>query len=401
MKVFIMYQREKHDLVVSRLTEPRKFIQVLTGPRQTGKTTLAHQATNELKCPSHYASADDTAVGDRIWIEQQWDIARLLIDENDSGSSAILILDEIQKIPGWSEVIKRLWDEDSYNQILIKVLLLGSSPLLIQKGLTESLAGRFETIPITHWSFQEMKAAFNFSLDEYMYFGGYPGAAGLIKDEERWKRYLLDSLIDTTLSKDILLMNRIDKPILLRRLFQLGCEYSGQILSYTKMLGQLQGVGNTTTLAHYLELLSGAGMLTGLQKYAGEGFRRRGSSPKLQILNTGLMSAVLSHDFNSARNERNYWGRLVESAVGAHIHNTAVGNNIQVYYWRDRNMEIDFVVKSGSDVIAIEVKSGARAVSLPGMEAFANAFNPKRKLLVGKQGIQLEDFLSKSISEWI
>jgi len=396
-----MYQREKHDLVVSRLTEPRKFIQVLTGPRQTGKTTLAHQATNELKCPSHYASADDTAVGDRIWIEQQWDIARLLIDENDSGSSAILILDEIQKIPGWSEVIKRLWDEDSYNQILIKVLLLGSSPLLIQKGLTESLAGRFETIPITHWSFQEMKAAFNFSLDEYMYFGGYPGAAGLIKDEERWKRYLLDSLIDTTLSKDILLMNRIDKPILLRRLFQLGCEYSGQILSYTKMLGQLQGVGNTTTLAHYLELLSGAGMLTGLQKYAGEGFRRRGSSPKLQILNTGLMSAVLSHDFNSARNERNYWGRLVESAVGAHIHNTAVGNNIQVYYWRDRNMEIDFVVKSGSDVIAIEVKSGARAVSLPGMEAFANAFNPKRKLLVGKQGIQLEDFLSKSISEWI
>lgn len=275
-----MYSRPIYKSLLSRLKEPRKFLQVLAGPRQVGKTTLIRQVIDTLKVPSHYASADEPTLKSAVWIEQQWEIGRLNAMKSGKKEEALLVLDEVQKVSGWSEIVKRLWDEDTANKTQLKVVLLGSSPLLIHRGLTESLAGRFEIIPITHWSFSEMKDAFGWNVEQFIYFGGYPGAAGLIDDQERWSRYIIDSLIETTISRDILLMTRVDKPALIRRLFLLGCDYSGQILSYQKMLGQLQDAGNTTTLAHYLELLAGAGMLTGLQKFAGKQIKQRGTSPK-------------------------------------------------------------------------------------------------------------------------
>lgn len=306
-----MYKRQSFGTLISRVKEPRKFIQVLSGPRQAGKTTLVQQVIEQIDLPVHYASADDPALQDKIWIEQQWEIAKLN-RQNENSKEAVLVLDEIQKISGWSDIVKKFWDADTRDNIQLKLILLGSAPLLIKRRLTESLAGRFEIIPITHWSYSEMKEAFNYSLDHYIYFGGYPGASELIRDEDRWRQYILNSLIETTISRDILLMNRVDKPVLLRRLFQLGCEYSGQILSFTKMLGQLHDAGNTTTLSHYLELLSGSGVLTGIQKYAGESVRKRASSPKFQILNTGLMNAMIYSNFKEALQDRNYWGRVVE-----------------------------------------------------------------------------------------
>ena len=281
------------------------------------------------------------------------------------------------------------------------MVLLGSSPLLIQKGLTESLAGRFELIPVMHWSLEEMNKAFGWDLDQYIYFGGYPGAAALISDRQRWARYILDSLVETTISRDILLMTRVDKPALLRRLFLLCCEYSGQILSYQKMLGQLQDAGNTTTLAHYLELLSGAGMVTGIPKFSGRKVMQRASSPKLQVMNTALMSVQSGFSFESARKDSEFWGRLVESAIGAHLINSAVGTGVEVYYWRERSREVDFVLKHGKDVTAIEVKSARGKVVLPGMEEFAWWFKPHRKLLVGGQGIPIEEFLRTPALHWV
>jgi hypothetical protein len=310
-------------------------------------------------------------------------------------------LDEVQKLSGWSETVKRLWDEDSRARRPLKVVLLGSAPLLMQQGLTESLAGRFENLHVPHWSYAEMQAAFGFSLEQYLYFGGYPGAAPLVKDPQRWRRYLLDSLIETTIARDVLLMTRVDKPALLRRLFELGCRYSGQVLSYTKMLGQLQDAGNATTLAHYLELLSGAGMLTGLQKFAGQAVRQRGSSPKLQVLNTALMTAQSGLSPDEARTDREFRGRLVESAVGAHLANAAAGGECELFYWRERSQEVDFVVRVGRAVIAIEVKSGRAPDAFPGLGAFAEAFKPKRTLLVGGDGISLEEFLTRPVQHWL
>jgi predicted AAA+ superfamily ATPase len=394
------FERGQAEILSARLAEPRRFLQVVAGARQVGKTTLVQQVLDRLDVPSVFVSADEPTVGDSAWLSAQWDRARITASEAGK-AGAVLALDEVQKISGWSETVKRLWDEDSRARRPLKVVLLGSAPLLMQQGLTESLAGRFENLHVPHWSYAEMQAAFGFSLEQYLYFGGYPGAAPLIKDPQRWRRYLLDSLIETTIARDVLLMTRVDKPALLRRLFELGCRYSGQVLSYTKMLGQLQDAGNATTLAHYLELLSGAGMLTGLQKFAGQAVRQRGSSPKLQVLNTALMTAQsgLSHD--EARADREFRGRLVESAVGAHLANAAAGGECELFYWRERSQEVDFVVRVGRAVIAIEVKSGRAPDAFPGLGAFAEAFKPKRTLLVGGDGISLEEFLTRPVQHWL
>ena len=391
------FERPQGTELARRLAEPRRFIQVVAGARQVGKTTLVHQVTGQAGVPVRYASADEPTLRGPEWVAQQWEAARRAAGRD----GAILVLDEVQKAVDWSESVKRLWDEDTRAERPLKVVLLGSAPLLVQRGLTESLAGRFEILRLPHWSLAEMTAAFGFSADEYVYFGGYPGAAPLAGEPQRWRRYVLDALIETTVARDVLLLTRVDKPALLRRLFELGCRYSGQVLSYTKMLGQLQEAGNTTTLAHYLDLLAGAGLLTGLPKYSGRAVRQRGSSPKLQVLNTALMSAQTGLSFDEARADRELWGRLVESAVGAHLANAASTGECEVYYWRERNHEVDFVVRAGPVVTAIEVKSGRGRDTHPGLGAFARAFEASRRLLVGGDGIDVGEFLAGPVAGWV
>ncbi|MBI3043805.1 MAG: ATP-binding protein [Betaproteobacteria bacterium] len=394
------FVRAQAGVLKRRLAEPRRFIQVVAGPRQTGKTTLARGVAESFGAPFHYASADEPTLRERGWIAEQWELARAKAREAGS-RGVVLVLDEIQKVSGWSETVKRLWDEDARAKRPLKVVVLGSAPLLIQRGLTESLAGRFEVLRLPHWSYSEMREAFGFSFEQYLFYGGYPGAAPLISEPARWARYVVDSLIETTISRDVLLLTRVDKPALLRRLFEVGCRHSGQILSYTKMLGQLQDAGNSTTLAHYLDLLAGAGMLTGLQKFAGRAARSRGSIPKLQVLNTALMTAQSGVTVEEARADREFRGRLVESAVGAHLANAAASGACELYYWRERNREVDFVARAGRRVTAIEVKSGRSTEALPGMEAFAAAFKPARRLLVGGDGIAVEEFLAWPVEHWI
>jgi len=362
-----------------------------------GKTTLARQVVDELALPSHYASADGPLVEDRAWLAAQWERARI---QARSGP-AVLVLDEIQKVRRWSDIVKRLWDEDTAAGTDLRTVLLGSAPLLIQQGLTESLAGRFETVRLTHWSLSEMEGAFGWGLDEFLYFGAYPGAAPLADDSERWVAYVRDSLIETTVARDILLMTRVDKPALLRRVFDLACTCSGQVLSYQKMLGQLQDAGNTTTLAHYLELLSAAGMVGKLEKYAGATVRRRASSPKLQVLNTALMTVRSGLTFEAARSDPAFWGRLAESAVGAHLLNSAAAEGAQVTYWRERNREVDFIVEKGRRRLAIEVGTGSRKTALPGFEAFEAAFGEVTRLLIASRGIPIDTFLRTPLAHWL
>lgn len=389
------YRRPIFDVAISRLLEPRRFIQVLAGPRQVGKTTLARQLAEASGFPTHYASADTVVGFDRAWITTQWELARTRTSDDDP-RRGLLVLDEVQKVPGWANIVKALWDEDTASGLALKVVVLGSAPLLVQRGLSESLAGRFEVIRVAHWSLSEMQAAFGWGAERFVYFGGYPGAAELVEDEARWRQYILDSLVETTLSRDVLLLNPVTKPALLRQLFRIGCEYSGQILSYNKMLGQLQDAGNTTTLAHYVDLLDGAGMLSGLQKFSGSRARRRASSPKLVARNTALVSSTLGIPLDEALTDANVWGRLVETAVGAHLLNSGV----ELYYWRDRNREVDFVAVDGRRLLAIEVTSGRRKDALPGLEAFATTYPRTRQLLVGGQGIPLEEFLATPPERW-
>lgn len=377
--------------LVSRLREESSQIQVVSGPRQVGKTTLVLQALAACDLPHHYASADDPVLRDSAWLEAQWEEGRRLARD---GGRAILAIDEIQKAAGWAETVKRLWDEDRRAEAELQVILLGSAALLVQQGLSESLAGRFELIRTPHWSFAEMREAFGFSLDQFVHFGGYPGAASLIGDEQRWASYLLDSIVETTISRDLLLLTRVDKPALLRGLFRLVCDHSSQIVSYQKLTGQLQDAGNTTTIAHYLDLLAAAGLAVGLEKYSPGKLRQRRSTPKLLALDTGLVSALAGYSFAESRGDRQHWGRLVETAVGAHLHAT-LEPPAELLYWRDRNKEVDFVLRRGSQLTAIEVKSGRRRDGLPGMTAFESSQGPARKLLIGGDGTPLAPFLEQ------
>lgn len=389
--------------LLARLRSPRRFLQVLAGPRQVGKSTLARQAAAALEVEGWavvHASADGPLLEAAGWIAAQWEIGRRRGREHGA-PPVLLILDEIQKIPGWSEIVKREWDVDSASGSTMRVLLLGSSPLLVQRGLSESLAGRFELLRASHWSYSEMHDAFGFDLDRFVFFGGYPGAAPLVGEPERWSRYVLDALIETAVSRDVLLQQRVDKPALLRRLLDLVCAYSGQVLSYQKMLGQLHDAGNTTTLAHYLDLLEGAGMAIGVSKYAGDVARQRSSSPKLLVLNTALLGATSRASLDEVRADGQRSGRFVESAIGAHLAAAARREDIELFYWRDRNREVDFVLRRGRRLVAIEVKSGRHRDALPGLAAFCTAFPSARPLLVGGDGIPLEDALSTDPVSWL
>ena len=390
-----MYQRKITNTIANRLQEPRNFIQVITGPRQVGKTTGILQVLEVVKANYHYAAADLPAPPNTSWIAVQWEIARSKLTAT---SYVILVLDEVQKIASWAEEVKRLWDEDTKEKRDIRIVILGSSALLVQKGLHESLAGRFELIRFTHWSWLECRDAFNFTFDEYIYFGGYPGGAALIHDEPRWRNYIRDSLIETAIAKDILLLNQVTKPALLRQLFVLACEYSGQILSYQKIVGQLHDAGNTTTLAHYKELLEAAYLIKGLEKWSGGVIKRRSSSPKWLALNTALITALSVRSFADWKNDAALWGRLVETAVGAHLVNNS-NNELGIYYWAHANNEVDFIVQKANQVWALEVKSGKKINSLPmqGLREFGKKYPNYTPVIIGSGGMPIQEFLEISM----
>ena len=413
------FQRPQVATLCRRFAESPRQLIALFGPRQTGKTTIVRQALRQIDLDSRYLAVDEpdstefrvpSAATEATFLAPQerdkerlrerlvknWEEARLKAEQL---GGFVLVLDEIQEIPQWSETVKGLWDADRARNCPLHVVILGSAPLLVQSGLSESLAGRFESIRVTHWSFDEMSAAFDFDLLHYLYFGGYPGAVPFVRDPDRWRDYILGALIEPNIERDLLAMTRVDKPALLKRLFELGAVYSGQILSYTKMLGQLQDAGNTTTLARYLDLLASAGLLAGLPKYAGRVHRVRASSPKLNVLNTALMTAGSGYSFAEAQADRSFWGRIVESAVGAHLFNTAT-SDIRLHYWRDGSHEVDFVLQRGARIVAIEVKSGAKRMPLGGMDEFEQRFSPRRLLLVGEGGIPLNEFLTVPAHYW-
>ncbi len=390
-----MYKRAEYQTIKERIKESRKFIQVVMGARQIGKSTVVKQVLNDLDEPYRMFSADNVPTTNSAWIADCWAAARSL-KENKGWDSIVLVIDEIQKITNWSEVVKKEWDADTFNDTNIKVLLLGSSRVLLEKGLSESLAGRFEEIRMTHWSYQEMKECFGFTLDQYIFYGGYPGAASLIHDEDRFSQYIQSAIIEATINKDILMDTPISKPALLRQTFELGAAYSGEILSLNKMLGSLQDAGNTVTLASYIHLLNESGLLRGLQKYSIDIARRRASIPKLQVYNNALKMVYNPLAFENALVDRKSWGRIVESCIGAYLVSQAFVHRFEVFYWRERDDEVDFILRKKGSVVAIEVKSNAE-IKTAGLEKFKQLFQPSKAFIVGDGGISIEDFLSMDI----
>lgn len=387
-----MFKRPQFKELASRISESRNKLQAIVGPRQVGKSTLIKQVLQETEVPSMMVSADGVPKDNTAWIGETWDTARARMRLGNHGEY-LLVIDEVHKLDNWSEEVKKQWDADTFNDVNMKVVILGSSRLLLKDGLTESLAGRYELIRMSHWSWPEMREAFGMDLDRYVYFGGYPGSAGFIGDESRWRRYIRDSIIAPAIEQDIMMTKAVYKPGLMRQLFELGCTYSGKEISLTKLLGQLQDAGNVTTLASYLNTLSEAQLLCGLHKYASDNVRKYNSVPKMMVYNTALLSALSGMTFEKVFTAPKQWGRWVESAVGAHILNMAENLDYKVYYWRERDDEVDFVIESNRRCVAVEVKSGSRPTDR-GLSKFAAAFHPVQSFVVGTGGIPLEEFLS-------
>lgn len=391
------YTRAQYSILRERIGEPRKFMQVLAGPRQVGKSTLVGQVLRDIALPYSLENADGINPEDTDWIRRVWESARIAMQLQHE-EEHLLVIDEVQKIDNWSEAVKAEWDRDSREGRNLKVVLLGSSRLLIKKGLTESLAGRFELIRITHWSYTEMRDAFGYTLDQYIYFGGYPGPAAMIGNERRWKKYIKDSLVAPAIEKDVIMTTNIYKPALMKRTFELGCGYSGELLSLTKMIGQLQDAGNVTTVAGYIDILSQCALLCGLQKYANDDSRKYNSIPKFQVFNNALLTAYKGRTFLQDRQDTEAWGRWVESAIGAYLVSQAEELEYKVYYWRERSDEVDFIIVSDEVTLAIEVKSGRRKMN-SGLPKFTQAFHPTRSFAVGTGGIPLETFLSCNLED--
>ncbi len=392
-----MFRRLQNDNLISNISEPRRTIQVVAGPRQVGKTTMVKQVLKEISVPSMFFNADGVAHDDTTWIAACWEDARAQMRFGQS-HEFVLAFDEIHKIDNWSEQVKKEWDADTFNDVNLKVVLLGSSRLLLKKGLTESLAGRFELLPMTHWSYQEMHEAFGWDINQYVYFGGYPGSAAYLSNESRWRRYMRESIVAPAIEKDVLQTTYIYKPALMHQLFHLGCAYSAEQLSYNKMLGQLQDAGNATTLVNYLEVLGESKLLIGLQKYAVDKSRKYRSIPKLQVFNNALLTAMSDGmTFEKAYTHPTLWGRWVESAVGCYLLDKADELEYQLYYWRDGNDEVDFVIARGDSLVAIEVKSGRRQNNM-GLSTFRNMFHPQYSLVVGGQSMPLEQFFNGNLA---
>lgn len=379
--------------LISRLLEPRRTIQVVAGPRQIGKTTIVKQLLSEIQMPSMYVNSDAVDSDDKEWIAARWEEARSKM--NFSGSKEyLLVIDEIHKIDNWSEQVKREWDADTFAEVNMKVVLLGSSRLLLKRGLTESLAGRFELLPMGHWTYQEMHDAFGWDINQYVYFGGYPGSAVYQPNENRWRRYMRDAIVAPAIEKDVLQTTFIYKPSLMHQLFHLGCGFSGELLSYNKMIGMLTDAGNATTLASYMEVLNESKLLAGLQKYAANESRKYRSIPKLQVYNNALLTAMTyGMTYEKAYTTPDIWGRWVESAVGCHLLDKADELEYNLYYWRDHNEEVDFVIARGDRVVAIEVKSGKRQMN-SGIATFRERYHPKYSLVVGGNSMPLEEFFN-------
>lgn len=387
-----VYERPVVESVLQGLQAKKKLLQIITGPRQVGKTTSAMQIAEKWNGPVVNATADSPLPPGPEWIRSQWNLAMSKVKKDSEGEkSVLLILDEVQKVKGWSEVVKELWDVESRKKEMINVIMLGSSSLLLQKGLSESLSGRFLLHRCAHWTFDEMEHAFSWDMDQWVFYGGYPGAAPLIDNEQMWSRYVTDSLIETVLAKDVLQLQTVAKPALLRHLFMLAVAQPAQILSYNKMLGQLQDAGNTTTLAHYLKLLESAFLISGLELFKQGINAKRGSSPKLIIWNNSLINAIYGEPFEKARKDYSRWGRLVENAVGAHLLNHLTGLPYSVSYWRKGALEVDFTVKTPRNLWAIEVKSG-KSSNPKGLAAFCSLYSDAKPLTIGPQGMAFDEF---------
>jgi predicted AAA+ superfamily ATPase len=338
-----------------RLAEPAPGrLQLLTGPRQVGKTTLLLELAKENEPMTVYASCDGPEAAlpgfwERLWT-QAAEIAR-------SQQKALLLLDEVQHVPDWAARLKAEWDRLRRHHTAIHVVATGSSALRVASGSRESLAGRFERLTLAHWTAVALRDTFSFPAaqvpDLFVRFGCYPGAVGLLGDPPRWRAYIRDAIIEPAVGRDVLAIGVIRRPALFRQVFVLCASVPAQIVSLQKLQGQLQDAGALETIAHYLSILEEAYLVTPVEKFSPRPLRRRAAPPKLVTLNNALLAALDPNGAPEASVEPEKYGRWVENACLAYAWNAGQ----RIAYWREEPLEVDGIIEGSWGAWAIEVKT--------------------------------------------
>jgi len=348
------YQAVEQTLQRRLEEKPPIRLQLLVGPRQVGKTTLLLALEERYKSRAIYVSADTPEAGLPSWADGVW---RRALDRTGH-DAAILLIDEIQYLPQWSHWLKARFDEVTRKKIPLHVVVTGSSSLKIGAGAKETMAGRFERLTLTHWGAADLTKFLGVSGDiapeRIVSHGGYPGAVTYWNDPARWRTYLRDSVIEPAIGRDILQLEVVRKPALLRQLFALAVAHPAEILSLEKIAGSLAEKGALETLAHYMELLSDAFLVAGLQRYAGDEIRRRRSPPKLVVLNNALLAGSRASSPPGTQSNPSEWGRWLENACIAF----AINAGQEAFYWREEPWEVDAVIRGSWGRWLLEVKSG-------------------------------------------
>ena len=346
------------------------LIQVIIGPRQVGKTTtILNYLEQHLKNKAHYVSADQIFHSTPQWVEEQWRFAHQ--------QNKMLIIDEIQKCENWPEIIKSLWDEFKRKKIELKCVLLGSSSLQIQKGLTESLTGRFQLIYAYHWNYKESHDGYGLNFEQYLKFGGYPGSYQFL-NTQNWESFVKNSIVSTVIEKDILQYSTVKSPTLFKQAFEILISYPAQEISYTKLLGQLQNKGNVELIKYYIRLYEGAFLVRSLEKFSNKKIKIKTSSPKILPMAPCLYFLNILDEYSSE--ER---GHAFELLVGTQL----VRTGHELYYWREGKYEVDYILKKGKKIWAIEVKSG-RNKTTSGLQKFRDEYPHSSAVLISPDNYQ-------------
>jgi predicted AAA+ superfamily ATPase len=368
------------ELLLKRLSEPAPGrIQLLSGPRQVGKTTLLLEIAERERGAAIYAAADGPEAALPGFWERLWGEAE---SRASAVKRAVLLLDEIHLMPQWAARLKGEWDRARRRKVPIHVIATGSSALRLSSGSRESLAGRFERTVLTHWSASSLSDIFGVPRSEVSDLvvrrGTYPGAFQYSEDVGRWTAYVRDSILEPAIGRDILAIEAVRKPALLRQVFGVCASSPAQIVSLQKLQGQLQDSGALETIAHYLQLLEEAFLVVPLTKHSTRAARQRAAPPKLVTLNNALLAVVEPRGIPDASRDSARYGAWVENACIAYAWNSGQ----RVSYWREEPHEVDAVLEGSWGAFAVEVKTGPLTVSdLRGLGEFTRRF-PKYVPLV-------------------
>src|SRR5215472_10591846 len=343
------------DLLLKRLREPAPGrIQLLTGPRQVGKTTLLLEIAAQFGDAAVYAAGDEPEAALPGFWERRWGDA----EARARRGTAVLLLDEIHYLDDWARRLKGHWDHLRRMSIPVHIVATGSSALRVTAGSRESLAGRFERSTLSHWSASSLASVFQIPTDEaaslVVRFGSYPGAMALRNDFGRWAEYVKDAIIDPAIGRDVLALGTVRRPGRLRQVFAIATGCPAQIVSLQKLQGQLRDKGALETVAHYLALLQSAYLVSPLERFSQLTHRRRAAPPKLVSLNNALLSAMHPEGPPDPEREPARFGLWLENACLAF----AINHGQRVTYWREEPMEIDAVIEGSWGHWAIEIKTG-------------------------------------------